>query len=142
VSPPPLVLLADQVLTLDAASTVFTPGAVVLDGAVIRSVGPPPEQRVGELVDLSGCLLLPGLINTHTHTPMWVFRGLTEDVPRGEWLTRRLRPLERRLGPDDLGMAALAGCLELIQNGVTTIADRYGHMDAVATAVEAFTDMS
>jgi 5-methylthioadenosine/S-adenosylhomocysteine deaminase len=136
VSPTPLVLLADQVITLDAASTIFTPGAVVLDGTEIRSVGPPPEHRVGELVDLRGCILLPGLINTHTHTPMWVFRGLTEDVPRGEWLTLRMRPLERRLGPDDLRMAALAGCLELMQNGVTTIADRYGHMDAVATAVE------
>ena len=135
-SPTPVVLLADQVVTLDAVSTVFTPGAVVLDGAEIRSVGPPPADRVGDLVDLRGCVLLPGLINTHTHTPMWVFRGLTEDVPRGEWLTHRMRPLERRLGPDDLRMAALAGCLELMQNGVTTIADRYGHMDAVATAVE------
>jgi 5-methylthioadenosine/S-adenosylhomocysteine deaminase len=93
VSPTPLVLLADQVITLDAASTIFTPGAVVLDGTEIRSVGPPPEHRVGELVDLRGCILLPGLINTHTHTPMWVFRGLTEDVPRGEWLTLRMRPL-------------------------------------------------
>jgi 5-methylthioadenosine/S-adenosylhomocysteine deaminase len=130
------VLVADQVLTLDAQGTIHTPGAVTIEGATIRAVGPPPSSPVGEVVDLRGCVLLPGLVNTHTHTPMWVFRGLTEDVPRGEWLTGRLLPLERRLGPDELRCGALAGCLELIENGVTTIADRYGLMDAVATAVE------
>jgi 5-methylthioadenosine/S-adenosylhomocysteine deaminase len=130
------VLVADQVLTLDAKGTIHTPGAVTIEGATIRAVGPPPSTPAGEVVDLRGCVLLPGLVNTHTHTPMWVFRGLTEDVPRGEWLTGRLLPLERRLGPDELRCGALAGCLELIENGVTTIADRYGHMDAVATAVE------
>jgi 5-methylthioadenosine/S-adenosylhomocysteine deaminase len=131
------VLVADQVLTLDAQGTIHAPGAVTIEGTEIRAVGPPPVRPAGEIVDLRGCVLLPGLVNTHTHTPMWVFRGLTEDVPRGEWLTGRLLPLERRLGPDDLRRSALAGCLELLQNGVTTIADRYGHMDAVATAVEA-----
>jgi 5-methylthioadenosine/S-adenosylhomocysteine deaminase len=131
------VLLADQVLTLDATDTIHAPGAVTIEGTEIRAVGPPPVRPAGEVVDLRGCVLLPGLVNTHTHTPMWVFRGLTEDVPRGEWLTGRLLPLERRLGPDDLRRGALAGCVELLLNGVTTIADRYGHMDAVATAVEA-----
>ncbi len=131
------VLVADQVLTLDAKGTIHSPGAVTIEGTEIRAVGPPPAHPTGEIVDLRGCVLLPGLINAHTHTPMWVFRGLTEDVPRGEWLTGRLLPLEKRLGPDALRRGALAGCVELLQNGVTTIADRYGHMDAVATAVEA-----
>ena len=81
------VLVADQVLTLDAKGTIHTPGAVTIEGATIRAVGPPPSTPAGEVVDLRGCVLLPGLVNTHTHTPMWVFRGLTEDVPRGEWLT-------------------------------------------------------
>jgi 5-methylthioadenosine/S-adenosylhomocysteine deaminase len=135
VSPSPIVLLADQVLTLDGAGTIYAPGAITIEGAEIRAVGPPPARTADEIVDLRGAVLLPGLVNTHTHTPMWVFRGLTEDVPRGEWLTGRLLPLERRFGPEDLQAGALAGCLELLQNGVTTIADR-GHMDALATAVE------
>ena len=109
-----IVLLADQVLTIDAKGTIHTPGAVTIVGTQIRAVGPPPARPTGEVVDLRGCVLLPGLVNTHTHTPMWVFRGLTEDVPRGEWLTGRLLPLERRLGPDALRRSALAGCLELI----------------------------
>ena len=132
----PIVLLADQVLTLDAAATIYAPGAVTIEGANIRAVGPPPERPEGKIVDLRGSIVLPGLVNTHTHSPMWVFRGLTEDVPRGEWLTGRLLPLERRLGPDDLRRGAMAGCLEMLLNGVTTIADRYSHMDAVARAVD------
>jgi 5-methylthioadenosine/S-adenosylhomocysteine deaminase len=131
------VLVADQVLTLDAAATTYAPGAVTIEGAEIRAVGPPPSDPSSEVIDLRGSVLLPGLVNVHTHSPMWLFRGLTEDVPRGEWLTGRLRPLERRLGPDEQRRGALAGCLELLQNGVTTIADRYGHMDAVADAVQA-----
>ena len=131
------VLLADQVLTMDQQGTIHAPGAVTIEGAIIRAVGPPPERPSNRIIDLRGSVLLPGLVNAHTHTPMWIFRGLTEDVPRGEWLNGRLLPLERRLDADDLRRGALAGCLELLQNGVTTIADRYGHMDAVATAVEA-----
>jgi 5-methylthioadenosine/S-adenosylhomocysteine deaminase len=124
------------VLTLDAAGTVYAPGAVVIEGTRIRAVGPPPAVARGEAVDLRGCVLLPGLINVHTHTPMWLFRGLTEDIPRGEWLTERMRPLERRAGVPELRAGARAGCLELLLNGVTTIADRYGHMGDIADAVE------
>jgi 5-methylthioadenosine/S-adenosylhomocysteine deaminase len=130
-------LVADEVLTLDAADTRYAPGAVVVEGTTIVRVGPAPAEPVGEVVDLRGCVLLPGLVNTHTHTPMWLYRGLTEDVPRGEWLNGRMLPLERRLGPAEFRAGALAGCLELLLNGVTTIADRYGGMDEVVGAVEA-----
>jgi 5-methylthioadenosine/S-adenosylhomocysteine deaminase len=129
-------LLADDVLTLDAASTRYSPGAVGIEGARISYVGPPPKEPTGTVVDLDGCVLLPGLINVHTHTPMWLFRGLTEDVPRGEWLAGRLRPLEARVRTRELRAGALAGCLELILNGVTTIADRYSDMGEIAGAVE------
>src|SRR5207249_6917478 len=115
----------------------YAPGMVVLDGAVIKEVGPLVGQPAGEVVDLRGCVLLPGLINTHTHTPMWLYRGLTEDVPQGEWLIGRMLPLERQLGADEFRAGALAGSLELLLNGVTTVADRYGCMETVATAVEA-----
>ena len=130
-------LVADEVLTLDPADNRHAPGAVVIEGATIVQVGPPLAMPAGEVVDLRGCVLLPGLVNTHTHTPMWLYRGLTEDVPRGEWLNARMLPLERRLDPDEFRAGALAGSLELLLNGVTTIADRYGCMDAVAGAVEA-----
>ena len=63
-SPSRIVLLADQVLTLDAAATIHAPGAVTIEGAEIRAVGPPPARPAGEIVDLRGSVLLPGLVNT------------------------------------------------------------------------------
>lgn len=132
-----LVLVADRLLTLDAHATVFAPGAVAIADGRIEAVGAPDSMPPGEVQRLPGHLLMPGLVNTHTHTPMWLFRGLTEDVPRGDWLSSRMHPLERQMTPEDLAAGALAGCLELLLNGVTTIADRYAHMDSVAPAVAA-----
>ncbi|HEV8656775.1 MAG TPA: amidohydrolase [Candidatus Limnocylindria bacterium] len=129
-------LIADDVLTLDARRTHHSPGAVGIEGVQISYVGPPPKAPTGTVVRLEGCVLLPGLINVHTHTPMWLFRGLTEDVPRGEWLAGRMRPLEARVGPNELRAGALAGCLEMLLGGVTTIADRYSDMGEIAGAVE------
>ena len=130
-------LIADEVLTLDPGNTTYVPGAVVIEDTRISYVGSPPKARTGAVVDLEGCVLLPGLVNVHTHTPMWLFRGLTEDVPRGEWLAGHLRPLEARVGPRELRAGALAGCLEMLLSGVTTIADRYSDMGEVAGAIEA-----
>lgn len=129
-------LVADDVLTLDARGTQYSPGAVGIEGARISYVGPPPKTPTGTVVRLEGCVLLPGLINVHTHTPMWLFRGLTEDVPRGEWLAGRIRPLEARVGPPELRAGALAGCLEMLLGGVTTIADRYSDMGEIAGAID------
>ena len=131
------VLVADRLLTLNAKNTVHAPGAVAIAGNTIVAVGSPETMPPGEVQHLTGHVLLPGLVNTHTHSPMWLFRGLTEDVPRGAWLTERMRPLELQMTPNDLASGALAGCLEMLLNGVTTVADRYGHMDVVAPAVEA-----
>jgi 5-methylthioadenosine/S-adenosylhomocysteine deaminase len=129
------ILVADRLLTLDPLGTIYAPGALAIQAGCILAVGPPASMPPGAVQTFDGHVLLPGLVNTHTHTPMWLFRGLTEDVPRGEWLGGRMRPLERQVTPRDLENGALAGCLELLMNGVTTIADRYAHMDTVVVAV-------
>jgi 5-methylthioadenosine/S-adenosylhomocysteine deaminase len=131
------VLRADTVVTVDEDDRVWSPGAVAIDGDTLVAVGPPDAMPDGAVLDLGRSALLPGLVNTHTHSPMWLFRGLTEDVPRGEWLDRRLRPIERRVSVDELVAGARVGCLEMLLNGTTTIADRYAAMDRVAAAVEA-----
>jgi 5-methylthioadenosine/S-adenosylhomocysteine deaminase len=136
VSATSFTLLADEVLTLDERGTTYAPGAVLIDGSRISYVGAPPQETSGAVIRFDGCVLLPGLVDVHTHTPMWLFRGLTEDVPRGEWLEGRMRPLEALVEPRELRAGALAGCLELLMGGVTTIADRYSDMGEVAGAVE------
>src|SRR3989441_9625213 len=130
------MLLADEVLTLDSRGMTYSPGAVVIEGDSISYVGPPQAEKSGTVIHPDGCAVLPGLVDVHTHTPMWLFRGLTEDVPRGEWLQARMRPLETLVGPGELRAGARAGCLELLTSGVTTIADRYSDMGEVAGAVE------
>lgn len=130
-------LLAGEVITMDGADGVFAPGAVLIDGVRIAAVGTPEIVPPGtRTTDLGDCTLLPGLVNAHTHAAMWLYRGRTEDAPRGEWLPRRIAPLTGRLGPADLRHGALAGCLEMLRNGTTTIADRYSEMETIAGAVE------
>ena len=132
-----LNLIADRVVTLDPSGRVLAPGGISIVANRIAAVGPPDELPPGPTQRLAGHVLLPGLVNTHTHTPMWLFRGLTEDVPRGEWLAGRMRPLEGRASVEQLRAATLAGCLELLLNGVTTTADRYAHMETLVEAVVA-----
>ena len=132
-----IVLVADRLLSQNAQNTVYAPGAVAIVGNHIAAVGRPEDMPSGEVQILPGHILLPGLVNTHTHSPMWLFRGLTEDVPRGAWLSERMRPLEQHMTSNDLASGGLAGCLEMLLNGITTVADRYGHIDTVAPAVEA-----
>jgi len=131
------IVAADRLLTLDPFGKVHAPGALAMRDGRIVAVGPLSAMPPGKVQTFDGHVLLPGLINTHTHTPMWLFRGLTEDVPRGEWLGGRMRPLERQVTPEDLKTAALAGCVELLMNGVTTIADRYAHMATIVEGVAA-----
>lgn len=133
---PRQILVADRVLTLDPSDPVFAPGAVAIEAGRIVALGAPEHMPSGTVQNLADHILMPGLVNTHTHTPMYVYRGLTDDVPRGRWLTETMRPLERQMSIDDLRAGALAGCLELLLNGVTTTADRYAHMDQLAPVVE------
>lgn len=130
------ILVADRVLTLDTSGTVYAPGAIVIEAGRIAAIGAPEHMPSGNVQKLEHHVLMPGLVNTHTHTPMYLYRGLTEDVPRGKWLTETMRPLERQMTVDDLRAGALAGSLELLLNGVTTTADRYGDMDQLAPVLE------
>lgn len=133
------VLTGGRVLTCDAAGRVFDPGVVAIDGWDLAYVGPADgfAPRPGDAVlDVAGHVVLPGLVNTHTHTAMVVFRGVADDIALGEWLPR-IWEVERAaaLAPDELRWAALLGCAELLRNGVTTTADRYAQMDVQAEQI-------
>ena len=87
-------------------------------------------------LDARGMLAMPGLINTHAHVPMVLFRGLAEDVPLQQWLNDYIWPLESNLQPEDVYWGMLLGLIEMIEAGVTSVADHYFHMDRAAQAVE------
>ncbi|WP_257453105.1 amidohydrolase [Archangium lipolyticum] len=103
--------------------------------AEIRPTGRPPEPGV-TVLEGQRMLAMPGLINTHAHVPMVLFRGLAEDVSIERWFNEFIWPLESNLTEEDVYWGALLGLLEMIEGGVTTVADHYFHMDQVARAVE------
>jgi 5-methylthioadenosine/S-adenosylhomocysteine deaminase len=89
-----------------------------------------------EAIDGGGMLALPGLINTHAHVPMAIFRGLAEDVDISTWFNEFIWPLESNLTADDVYWGMQLGLAEMIEAGVTSVADHYFHMDRAAEAVD------
>lgn len=103
--------------------------------AELRPTGGPVEPGV-TVLEGQRMLAMPGLINTHAHVPMVLFRGLAEDVPIERWFNEFIWPLESNLTEEDVYWGAQLGLLEMIEGGVTTVADHYFFMDRVAQAVE------
>ncbi len=90
-------------------------------------------ETLGE-IDGRGKLLMPGLINTHTHVAMTLMRNLADDIPLMEWLHERVWPFESRLGAEEIGIGARLGIAEMLLAGTTTFVDMYWHEAAVARA--------
>ncbi|GAA1857009.1 amidohydrolase [Pseudonocardia ailaonensis] len=107
----------------------------VVDGR-ITWIGPQAAAPAwaGPVTRLSG-LLMPGLVNTHAHTPMLPLRGMGGDLPLMSWLQDVMWPAEARLGPDDVRAAMTAGAVELLRGGCTTSVEMYFFTDAVIEGV-------
>lgn len=111
---------------------------VVRDGAIVevRPVRPLSESEFvvddGEVIDGRGMLAMPGFINCHSHAPMVMFRGAAEDVSAAAWFNDYIWPMEVNLTPEDVELATRLAAAEMIRAGVTTFADHYFSMDAVA----------
>ena len=110
---------------------------ILIRGNRIEEVA--PTGGVGgadEIIDGAGMVAIPGLINTHAHVPMGLFRGLAEDVDIATWFNDYIWPLESNLTSDDVYWGMQLGLAEMIEAGVTSVADHYFHMDRAAEAVE------
>ncbi len=88
------------------------------------------------MIEANGLLAVPGLINTHAHVPMGIFRGLAEDVDIETWFNEYMWPLEANLTAEDVFWGMQLGLAEMIAAGVTSVADHYFHMDQAAAAIE------
>ncbi|ASA77764.1 amidohydrolase [Thermococcus sp. 5-4] len=109
--------------------------AVVIDGSVIRDVVPADGIRqydVDEVYGGKGFLILPGLVNAHTHVAMAKFRGLGEDVPIERWLSDVIWPAELEWTREEIRRWALIGMAEALSNGSTTVNDHYFFADEIA----------
>jgi 5-methylthioadenosine/S-adenosylhomocysteine deaminase len=94
------------------------------------------ESKASKIIDADGKILLPGLINTHTHLSMTLFRGLADDLSLDSWLNDHIWPMEANLNGDYCYIGALLGAVELIKSGTTTFSDMYFYMEDVARAVD------
>jgi len=133
-----IVVTNALVVTMNAQREVFSPGAVVIRGERIVAVGPAPiagKFTATRTIDAAGGIVMPGMINTHTHAAMSVFRGLGDDVP--DRLRRYIWPLEAKVVNADLVYwGALHGLVEMVEGGVTTFVDMYPHPESTARAAQ------
>ncbi len=110
------------------------PTDVYIEGKRIADIG--SRLEAATTIDGSGLALLPGLINTHTHAAMTLFRGYGDDMELHEWLRDKIWPLEAKFRPEDIYWGTRLACLEMIRSGTTCFSDMYFHLDQQARAVE------
>lgn len=125
------------VVTMDEVGTVIPAGAVAVRGARIEAVGSAAELEArfpaARRLDAAGRIVMPGLINAHTHVPMTLLRGVADDLDLEGFLYRRIFPLEASFVDEEfVRVGTRLACLELLRGGVTTFADMYYFEDAVA----------
>ena len=128
-----LIVKGGSILTMDG--TVIESGMVAVDNGLITSVGKDTDEKAERTINAKGCIVMPGLINAHTHLSMTLFRGFADGLPYGEWI-KKIKSAEAKLTPADVRTGAYLGALEMIRTGTTAFADMYIHMDEVAQVVE------
>jgi len=137
--PADIILSNALVLTMDQNFTQYFPGAVAVKGDAILAVGYEEEIRkefsAPETIDCNHKVLMPGLINAHTHVPMTLLRGLADDLRLDVWLMGYMMPVEREfVSPEFVRLGTLLACAEQIRSGVTTFNDMYYFEEDVAKA--------
>jgi len=132
-----LIVTGGTVVTMDAASRVVPNGAVAIDGTDIVAVDTAEsiakQFRGRETIDASGQVVMPGLINTHTHAPMVLYRGLADDLSLTEWLNKYIFPAEAKtVSPDFVRAGTRLALAEMIESGTTTFVDMYYFEEEIA----------
>ena len=128
-----------HVLTMDDKMNQFKRGAVAVTGDSVVAVGDEDELKkeysAKETFDCKGKILMPGMVNAHTHVPMTLLRGIADDLRLDVWLQGYMWPVEREFAsPEFIRLGTSIACGELIRSGVTTFNDMYFYEDDVATA--------
>jgi 5-methylthioadenosine/S-adenosylhomocysteine deaminase len=131
-----LIKNCDWIITEDARRSVLKGKSVYIQDGLIAEIGDGIHCEADYVIDGSRKLMMPGLINAHTHLAMTLFRGYADDMPVKEWLERKIWPLEAWLDEGDCFAGSMLGCLEMIETGTTCFLDMYFFNRATADAVE------
>jgi 5-methylthioadenosine/S-adenosylhomocysteine deaminase len=135
------VIHGGTIIAMNPAADIIGQGVIcVQDGRIVSvdslaTMGNLPKGR--QVVDAAGCMVMPGLVNTHTHMPMSLFRGLADDLPLDEWLHEHMFPAEAVwINPENVRLGTLLACAEMLLSGTTSFCGGYFHEDEVATVVQ------
>jgi 5-methylthioadenosine/S-adenosylhomocysteine deaminase len=134
-----LLIRPEWIIPIEPAGVTLSGHALAVSGGNILALLPNDEARQRfrprQTLDLPGQVLLPGLINLHTHAAMSLLRGYADDLPLMRWLSERIWPAEaRHAGPEFVRAGTLLACAEMLRGGVTTFNDMYFYPDAAAEA--------
>jgi 5-methylthioadenosine/S-adenosylhomocysteine deaminase len=136
-----LIVAGDYVVTMDERQPVIEHGAVAIDKGEIVAVGPADQimaaYRGARVLPGSGKVVMPGLINGHTHLAMGLFRGLADDLKLDDWLQNHIFPAEARfVNPEFVRVGVELACWEMIRGGTTTFVDMYFYPDVEAGVID------
>jgi len=134
-----LIVTGGTVITENASRQMLAPGAVAIDGEVIVGIDTAASIAARfestDTISAAGQIVLPGLINTHTHAPMVMYRGLADDLALMEWLNKYIFPAEAKtVSPEMVRIGTRLAALEMIESGTTTFADMYYFEEEIARA--------
>ncbi|HNQ42921.1 MAG TPA: amidohydrolase family protein [Candidatus Cloacimonadota bacterium] len=132
-----LIIRGGSIISMDSTYSIHEDSLMVVDKGRIIAIRPATDEQytADKTIDARDCLIIPGLINTHTHLPMTYFRGLADDMVLQDWLQGYIWPLEAKLvKPQFVYDATLHGASEMIKNGITLANDMYFHMGSIAEA--------
>lgn len=136
---PKILISGADIITMDPKQGIIQGGDIAVEKGYIKGVGPrgwllnwTPDQ----VIFADGKVVLPGLVNTHTHAAMTLLRSYADDLQLMDWLQNKIWPFEANLTAEDIYWGSQLACLEMIKSGTTTFADMYFFMPEVAKAVD------
>lgn len=133
------ILIRAMVLPMTGPEDFYPEGEIAIEGDRILSVGERGSAPVGfipdRILEYPNDVILPGLINTHTHAAMTMLRSYADDLPLMPWLETKVWPFEGKMSDQDIYWGTALALCEMIRSGTTTMLDMYASMDQVAEAV-------
>jgi len=136
------IVSGGTVVTVDGERHIYNPGAVAIDGTTIIAVGAAADIaarfKAADQINAAGSIVIPGLINTHGHAPMVLYRGLADDLRLQDWLEKYIFPAEAKTVSREMVRAGTRlATLEMIQSGTTAYADMYYFEEEIARVTKA-----
>jgi len=138
---PDIIIDGGILLTMVDGQEPISPANILIKGDKIIDVLGPDEDIAdsghARIIDAKNAIIMPGLVNAHSHTAMTIFRGFADDLPLKQWLYEKIFPAEANyINPDTVYWGTLLGCLEMIGSGTTTVIDGYFYQDDTVRAVK------